>query len=96
MTINRTVLFDHFSWSFDAYDLAISVLERMESNDDDELYQCMDDELIYTSDQWKLMMAYQTPQDANYDDAWESFMYDLSSAISDGAIEEDDEDEEDE
>lgn len=86
MTINDDVLYDTFSWSRELYDIAYGILERMETNDDDELYYAMDSELIWTHTQWTIMMEYQSPQDANWESAIEEFTNDLMSAISNGAL----------
>lgn len=34
----------------------------------------MNDELIYTADQWTIMQEYQTPDEANFNEAYEMFM----------------------
>lgn len=91
MTINKTILYDRFEfYSYELRDLAENVLSRMESPDD-SLYACMDDELIYYDDQWTMIKAYCTPQEANYDYAWACFYDDLTGAIMDGVLEEDEE-----
>ena len=62
-------------------EIAESIIERMEevSEDEigDELQYAMDLELIYTEDQWSIMAYYQTPQEANLDEAIEEFYNDL-------------------
>ena len=68
---------------------------RMEDASDDELWQAMDDELIYTEDRWTLLKGYCTPEEADFGRAWEDFYCDLSSALADGVLE-DEEEEEDE
>ena len=62
-------------------EIAMSIIERMEevSKDEieDELLYAMDLELIYTEDQWAIMVYYQNPQEANFDEAMEEFYNDL-------------------
>ena len=62
-------------------EIAEAIIERMEevSKDEieDELQYAMDLELIYTEDQWAIMAYYQTPQEANFDEAMEEFYDDL-------------------
>lgn len=43
----------------------------------DAVWQAMDDTLIYTYTQWEVMKEYQSPQDANWDEAWDSYYNDL-------------------
>ena len=62
-------------------EVAEAIIERMEevSKDEieDELQYAMDLELIYTEDQWSIMAYYQTPQEANFNEAMEEFYNDL-------------------
>ena len=43
----------------------------------DNIYQALDDEMIYTSRQWTIMQEYQTPEEANFSDAYDLFLNDL-------------------
>ena len=54
-----------------------SIFERMEEPTEEDLQQAIDDELIYYCDQWEIMQHYQTPQEANFDEAMEEFYNDL-------------------
>lgn len=91
MTINLSVLFSHFSEQLKLYDLAQEILDRMESATTDGLAEAMNEVLVWTEDRWDLMKAYQSPEEANYGEAWNCFYEDLSDAINDGALEEDEE-----
>ena len=62
-------------------EIAEAIIERMEEctedEIEDELKYAMDLELIYTEDLWTIMAYYQTPQEANLDEATEEFYNDL-------------------
>ena len=82
MTIKKDVkllLLDKFT--IPVADIAEAIIERMEevSKDEieEELQYAMDLELIYTEYQWSIMAYYQTPQEANFDEAMEEFYNDL-------------------
>lgn len=90
--IIRESIWEHcqdWCWSAqsDFEELATSVLERLEKEDFlkedywDELQQAMDDEMIYTEDQWKMIELYCNPQDASFDFAWEYFQSDLGEVV---------------
>ena len=66
----------------------------MAINEITPLYQALDDELIYTEDQWNIMKYYCSPESADLDEAIDLFMDDLNTAITVGAIDFEDEDEE--
>lgn len=85
MTINMSVLWKHFERTFELYDLAEEVFTRM--LDGTELYDALDDVLIPTSNQWKMMKQYQSPNEADYYKAYDEFYDDLSNALSDGVLE---------
>ena len=69
------------------YDLAKDILGRIdfdELNEDniyDAVYDAMDESLIYTEDQWKMMELYQSPSEANFDNAWSDFESDLTGVV---------------
>ena len=75
----RLLLWDKFNLK--VCEIAEAIIERMEevSKDEivDELQYAMDLELIYTEDQWSIMAYYQTPQEANFNEAMEEFYNDL-------------------
>ena len=72
MSINMTPIYETFGFS-NVAGIAENVLMRMESADTEELWQAMDDELIYTADQWAIIEFYCTPADADFSKAWEDF-----------------------
>lgn len=57
--------------------IAESIIERMEAPTEEELWQAMDDTLIYYDDQWEIMKYYQNPKEANFNEAMEEFYNDL-------------------
>lgn len=74
----KDVIAEHFDYTvdFDFLDIVANVIDRIddieELGDDDinvEVYSSIDDELIYYADQWRIMRFYQTPGDANLDEA---------------------------
>lgn len=97
MELNYDVLYKHFPHD-DINGIAEHVLMRI---DDDELKDnvydavacAMDDELIYTDDQWAMIREYCTPHDASFSDAWFMFENDLVDAINDGVLVREDDDE---
>ena len=89
MSINLNVLYRHFPLD-DINGLAEGVLNRIDELTDDvyeDIWQAMNDELIYTEDQWIMIKSYCTPQEADFNYAWESFEADLIQAINDGVLE---------
>lgn len=45
----------------------------------DNLIDALNDELIYTADQWRVMQEYQTPAEANFNEAWMMFYEDIAA-----------------
>lgn len=83
LSVNTSELFN-LNMSWNATNIAEEVYKRAicDANDIDEGYECLadalNDELIYTEDQWTIMKEYQSPEDANYDMAYMLFYEDLS------------------
>ena len=89
MELNMSVIWSHFNG--DLAGLAEHILNRIDAEDlkadaYEALWQAMDDELIYTSDRWTLLQGYCTPEDANFNYAWEEFQNDLMTCINDGVF----------
>ena len=79
------VIAEYFDYDsdFEFLDIIANILGRVDDfEDDDDIYQAIDDELIYTYDQWKVLEHYCTPQDANWDVAFESLMGDVFGVCS--------------
>ena len=72
----ETLLIEKFGFG-EIKKIAESIIERMEAPTEEELQQAMDDELIYTDDQWEIMKHYQNPEEANFNEAMEEFYNDL-------------------
>ena len=75
------LLNEKFAWS-DVYDIARNLVERIDKNDADAdiasaLYDALDEELIYTEDQWTLCKYYTTPDNCSWNDVIEEFYNDL-------------------
>ena len=81
--ISTFALSSKASFSWDACGIAENVYERAccdaETLDEafDNISDALNDELIYTADQWTIMQEYQTPEEANFFDAYDSFYNDL-------------------
>lgn len=82
LTVNTSELFN-LNMSWDATGIAENVYNRAicdaENIDEafESLYDALNDELIYTADQWIIMQEYQTPDEANFNEAYEMFYEDL-------------------
>ena len=93
MRIDAGILSETFRLN-DIYELAIKILDRYASNLEDgndaetALEQAIDDELVWTCHQWTMLREYCTPQEADYDAAYNNFVDDLYSVISKGAVKE--------
>ena len=76
----KDVIAEYFEYDsdFEFLDVVASILGRVDNFEDDEdIWQCIDDELIYTYDQWKVLEHYCTPQDANWEVALDSLSSDI-------------------
>lgn len=82
LTVNTSELFN-LNMSWDATGIAENVYNRAicdaENIDEafESLYDALNDELIYTADQWTIMQEYQTPDEADFNKAYEMFYDDL-------------------
>lgn len=75
------------------YDIASATLERVKDIYKDrakdgerpEICACISEaidlELIYTDDVWEIMKGYQTPENADYNEAMDAFFNDLLSVV---------------
>ena len=80
-----------------AINIAEEVVDYLNNEEYDDLDTAITEEidrkLIYYDDQWEMMRAYQTPQDANYNMALEMLVEELYSIIEEEELEEEIEDE---
>ena len=82
LTVNTSELFN-LNMSWDATGIAEKVYNRAicDAENIDEAFEslsdALNDELIYTADQWTVMQEYQTPDEANFNNAYEMFYDDL-------------------
>ena len=71
------------------FDVVKDVIDRInfedvnEDNIDDYVWQEIDNSLIYTADQWTVMAHYQSPEDANFNEAMDEFTEDIRSIVED-------------
>lgn len=84
---NEKKLNDLFGWG-EIRNITDAIIDRAEGNIADytsNLYEAiidaLNDELIYTADQWEVMKAYQEPKDANFTEAVEEFINDLNECV---------------
>ena len=87
----KDIIAEHFDYTgdFDFLDIVANVIDRIddieELGDDDiydEVLSAIDDELIYDDDQWRIMRFYQTPGDANLDEAFEQLTEDCVEIVT--------------
>ena len=68
-------------------DIASDILDRASDDDrkdaSEKIIDALNDSLIYCDDQWEIMKAYQSPEEANFQNALEEFINDLLSVIED-------------
>jgi len=72
----------YFDYSFDFafLDIVARIIDRVEDfSDTEEIYEAMDSALIYTEDQWRVMMHYQTPSEADFGTACEYLLSDVEA-----------------
>ena len=71
------------------FDVVKDVIDRIdfedvnEDNIDDYVWQEIDNSLIYTEDQWTVMAHYQSPEDADFNEAMDEFTEDIRSIVED-------------
>ena len=69
--------FDYDS-DFEFLDVVASIVGRVDDfTSDEDIWTAIDDELIYTYDQWTVLEHYCTPQDANWEVAFENLSGDI-------------------
>lgn len=71
-----------FDYNSDIIDIARNIIDRMDEISEDELNQCMDDELIYTSDIWTVIQYYITPSELGNTLLSDVFMYFYEDILS--------------
>lgn len=85
----------HYSTEYIACHIADNVVELLNDGDYNDLDTAISEEidryLIYSKEQWEVMMAYQTPNEANLAEAVQLLIEDVYNSIA-----EDDEDDEEE
>lgn len=68
-------------------DIASNILDRASDDDredvdvSEKVIDALNDSLIYYADQWEVMKAYQSPEEANFQNALEDFFNDLLLVI---------------
>lgn len=64
---------------------AREIFSRIDEDEFEDIEEAIinatDDYLIYTVDQWALMEFYQTPREANFEEAFQMFLEDLFKVI---------------
>ena len=81
----KDIIAEYFDYSgeFEFLDIVASCLGRVDNfEEEDDIYRAIDDELIYTYDQWKVIEHYCTPQEANWESAYSDFMSDVFAICS--------------
>lgn len=77
-------IYDTFQTGSDKFiDIVRDLVDRVDNYEDEEdIMRAIDDGLIYTEDQWEVMKHYQSPSDANFNDAMESLISDIFAICS--------------
>lgn len=81
----KDIIAEHFEYDgdFEFLDIIASIIGRIDDfTSDEDIWQAIDDELIYTYDQWKVLEHYCTPQDANWEDALDNLSGDIFAIAS--------------
>lgn len=71
------------------FDVVKDVIDRIdfdsvdEDNIDDCVWEEIDNSLIYTADQWTVMEHYQSPENANFNEAMDEFTEDIRAIVED-------------
>ena len=74
------VIAEYFDYDgdFEFLDVVASIIGRVDDfTSDEDIWTAIDDELIYTYDQWTVLEHYCTPQDANWEVAFENLSGDI-------------------
>lgn len=93
----KDIIASHFDYSgdFEFLEVVSDIIDRVDNFEDDEdIYDALDNGLIYSSDQWKVLEHYCTPTDASWEVAYGAFLDDIFSICATIAKGEEDEDEE--
>lgn len=62
----------------DFEEVLFNIVDRIDDySSEEDIYQAIDDELIYDADRWTVMKHYQRPSDANYNDAMDALTSDV-------------------
>lgn len=84
---NEKKLNELYGWD-EIRNIADAIIDRAESNIKDytedayeAIVDALNDELIYTADQWEVMRAYQSPDNANFSEAVNEFINDLMDCV---------------
>lgn len=92
-SVESELFYSHFGTTSEKFQNVVeNILKRLDLEDlkkkvladedvSEEVYQAMDEELIYTDDQWTCMKYYQSPKEANFDQMWEDLTTDIIVAI---------------
>lgn len=81
----KDIIVEYFDYSgdFEFLEMISDIIDRIEDfSDYDTIYEAIDSSMIYTSDQWRMLEHYCTPQDANFDNAWEDLTNDICAICS--------------
>ena len=81
----KDIIAEYFDYSgdFEFLDIVASCIGRVDNfEEEDDIYRAIDDELVYTYDQWKVIEHYCTPQEANWESAYSDFMNDIFAICS--------------
>lgn len=76
----KDIIGKHFDYTFDFdfLDVVADVLDRVDDfGDEEDIFGAIDSTIIYYDDQWKIIRFYQTPSEANWENAYDDFQSDI-------------------
>lgn len=82
----KNIIGEYFDYTgdFEFLDIVSDVISRIDDfGNDEDIWQAIDDALIYTSDQWTIAQFYATsPSELVWDDVFDSFQGDIYAICS--------------
>lgn len=68
----------------DFEEVMFNIISRIDDySSEEDIYQAIDDELIYDDDQWTVMKHYQRPSEANFNEALDALTSDVLTICDD-------------
>lgn len=84
MKISNEIIGKIFNYPFNRFlDIVNEIIDRIETQNPEyeDILEAIDSTLIFTADQWEVMMFYQSPETANFNDAVLELMNDILDCV---------------